>query len=277
MDGFSIVNLFNSIPNSILSTPDRNVTFYNTQEDADTAANAISNTSNYNAQTEIVYMRVENTNTGCHTTEELSIIVNTLPYIGDLSNYVNEYNFCEDETDGIGEFVFELKDDEALDGQTGKEVSYYLTQDDADNKVNAIDKTSVYENISNPQQIYVRIDNISDESCYTTSSFTIEVGTNPLYNEPTDIFVCDDFSNDGSETFDLSSKINEVSQGIPDIQNVTFYATEEDARNSTNALPTEFTNTVNPQEIYVQIDNGTICNSITSFVINVILVPEVGY
>ena len=275
MDGFSIVNLFNSIPNSILSTPDRNVTFYNTQEDADTAANVISNTSNYNAQTEIVYMRIENTITGCHTTEELSIIVNTLPYIGDLSNYVNEYNFCEDETDGIGEFVFELKDDEALDGQTGKEVSYYLTQADADNKVNAIDKTSVYENVSNPQQIYVRIDNISDESCYTTSSFTIEVGTNPLYNEPTDIFVCDDFSNDGSETFDLSSKIAEVSQGIPDIQNVTFYATEEDARNSTNALPTEFTNTVNPQEIYVQIDNGTICNSITSFVINVILVPEV--
>jgi gliding motility-associated-like protein len=273
-DGFFRLNLNNSIPNSILSTPNRIVTFHKSRNNANSGSNPILNASNYDAQTEIVYMRVENSITGCHSVEELDIYINTLPYIGDLTNYINEYNFCEDETDGIGEFIFEIKDSEALDGQMGKEVSYYLSQEDAENKVNAIDKTSIYENISNPQEIYIRIDNITDESCYTTSSFMIEVGTNPEFNEPTNWFVCDDVSNDGSEIFDLSTKVTEVSAGISDIQNVTFYTSELDARNSTNAIALQFANTVNPQEIYVQIDNGTICNSITSFVINVIQVPD---
>ena len=275
-DGFSPINLNNSIPNSILATPNRSVTFHNSLSDAQLDENPITDLFNYSAQTEIVYMRVENTNTGCYSIEELDIIVNKLPFVGDLSNYVNEYNFCEDNSDGIGEFIFQNKDTEALSGQTGKEVSYYLSQADADNKTNAIDKTSVYENISNPQEIYVRIDNITDESCYTTSSFTIEVGTNPEYNEPTDIFVCDDSTVDGSVTFDFSSKIDEVSAGIPDIQTVKFFTSEEDAINNINEIPLVFANTVNPQQIYVQIDNGTICQSITSFVVNVISTPNVS-
>jgi hypothetical protein len=62
------------------------------------------------------------------------------------------------------------------------------------------------------------VDNITDESCYTTSSFIIEVGTNSEYNEPSDWFVCDDISNDGSEIFDLSTKVTEISAGISNIE-----------------------------------------------------------
>lgn len=275
-DGFSSVNLTNSIPNSILATPNRSITFHNTRNQANSNTNPILNTTAYIAQTEAVFMRVENSLTGCYAIERLNIIINTLPYIGDLSNYIIEYTFCEEETDGVGEFIFELKDEEALDGQTGKEVSYYLNQTDADNKVNAIDKTSIYENVSNPQDIYIRIDNITDPSCYTTASFSIEVGTNPEFNEPDDVYECDDDTNDGSITFDLTPKIQEVSAGIPDIQNVTFYTSEQDAITSTNPVPLQFTNTVNPQQIYVQIDNGTICNSISSFVLTVIQVPDMS-
>ncbi|WP_179352647.1 T9SS type B sorting domain-containing protein [Winogradskyella vidalii] len=275
-DGFYTINLNNSIPNSILATPDRTVTFHNSLADAESGTNVINNTSSYEAQTEIIYMSVKNTNTGCYAIEELDVIVNTLPFVGNLSNYVNEYNFCEDESDGIGEFLFEDKDAEILNGQTGKKVSYYLNPTDAENKTNPIDKTNIYENISNPQQIYVRIDNITDESCYATSSFTIEVGTNPLYNEPTDRFVCDDNVADGSVLHDFSDIIDEVSAGIPDIESVKFFTSEIDARNNTNEIPVQFANTVNPQQIYVQIDNGTICQSITSFVVNVIETPSVS-
>jgi gliding motility-associated-like protein len=274
-DGFFDIDLTTSISEVVGSTLNRTITFHNSLEDADLDENAIFNVSNYAAQTEILFIRIENNETGCYSIEELSIIVNTLPYIGDLTNYVNEYTFCEDETDEFGEFIFETRDLEALDGQTGKEVTYYLNQADANNKVNTIDKTSSYINISNPQNIFVRIDNISDESCYFTSSFTIEVGTNPLFNALTGWFICDDISNDGSEIFDLSEKVTEVSIGIPDIQNVTFYASETNARNSTNPLPLQYANTLNPQTIFVQIDNGTICNSITSFVLNVIQAPDI--
>lgn len=275
-DGFTVLDLNNSIPSSVSSTPNRSVTFHNTRQNANSGTNAITNISNYNAQTEVVYMRVENSLTGCGSIEELNIIVNTLPYVGDLSNYISEYNFCEDETDGIGEFIFETKDPEALDGQIGKEVSYYLNQADADNKINAIDKTSVFENTSNPQEIFIRVDNVTDESCYTTSSFLLEVGTNPEFNDPTDLIVCDDISNDGSEVFDLTTKIAEVSAGIPDIQNISFYTSEANAISGTNPFPLQFSNTVNPQEIFVKIDNGTACQSISSFVVNVIQVPDIA-
>tara|TARA_R110002049_G_scaffold139652_1_gene300382 strand:- start:281 stop:5089 length:4809 start_codon:yes stop_codon:yes gene_type:complete len=274
-DGFSEINLVQTIPNSVLATANRSVTFHNTLSDAQLNENEIINSLNYNAQTETVLMRVENTNTGCYAIEELDIIVNKLPFVGDLTNYINELNFCEDASDGIGEFIFENKDDEALSGQTGMEVSYYLNQADADNKANAIDKANIYENVTNPQEIYVRIHNTTDESCYTTSSFTIEVGTNPTYNEPTNILVCDDSVVDGSTMFDFTDKITEVSSGIPDIQTVKFFTSEDDAINDVNEIPLQFQNTVNPQQIYVQIDNGTICQSITSFVINVISTPEV--
>ncbi|WP_461589479.1 choice-of-anchor L domain-containing protein [Winogradskyella sp.] len=276
MDGLSIIDLQAKINEVVTSTVDRTITFHLSNSDAINGQNAIVDINAYEASTQSIYIRIENDLTGCHSVEILDVIVNTLPYVGDLSNYVDEYIVCEDETDGIGEFIFETKDAEALDGQTGKTVSYYLTETDAINGVNAIDKTSTYQNISNPQTIYVRIENNTDADCFTTSSFEIEVGTNPNYNQPTNWFICDDISNDGIAEFDLSTKVTEISAGIPETQSVTFYLTEDDARTSTNPLPLQFSNTVNPQEIYVQIDNGTICNSITSFVLNVIQIPDVN-
>ncbi|WP_458629188.1 choice-of-anchor L domain-containing protein [Winogradskyella sp. PC D3.3] len=109
-DGFSTINLNYSIPNSILATPNRSVSFHNSLQDARLDQNEILTPSNYEAQTEIVFMRVENSNSGCYAIEELDITVNTLPYVGDLTNYVDQYNFCEDVSDGIGEFIFENKD-----------------------------------------------------------------------------------------------------------------------------------------------------------------------
>jgi gliding motility-associated-like protein len=275
-DGVSVVNLSTSVSEALSQTEDRTVSLHNSLSDANSDINAISNITNYQAQTETIYIRIENDNTGCYSVEELLIIVNTLPYVGTVNNEMSAYNICENESDGIGEFFFLTKDAEALDGQTGKNVSYYLSESEANTKTNPINKENAFENSSNPQTIYIRVENDTDESCYMTSSFTIEVGTNPEFNEPTNWFVCDDMSNDGQETFNLSAKIEEIQAGFPDIQNITFYANETDAINGTEPLPLNFTNTVNPQQIYVQIDNGTICNSISSFVLNVIQVPTVN-
>ena len=271
-DGFFVIDLESVITEVVTDTNERAISFFNTLQNAENSVNPIQNNTNYNAETETVYIRVENTQTGCHSIENLSIIVNTLPIFNPISNY----RICEDSSDGIGDFVFNTKDNEILNGQSGKQVLYYLNQNDADNRINAIDKDNIYQNTSNPQTIYARVENITDQDCYGISSFIIEVGTNPAFNMPTDWFVCDDSSNDGFETFNLSEKIDEIVQGIPDNLNVTFYTSQFNAENSLNALPLDFTNTVNPQQIFVQIDNGTICNSITSFELNVIQVPQVN-
>lgn len=271
-DGFSTINLQDVIPQVVSSTNNRQISFHISQEDADNAVNAITNENNYNAQTETLFIRVENSTTGCYATETLNVIVSTLP----VFTTINNYRICEDNSDGFGDFIFNTKDTEILSGQTGKQVLYYLNQADADNRINPIDKDSNFQNTTNPQTIFVRVENLTDQDCYGTSSFTIEVGTNPVYNQPADWFVCDDIANDGFETFDLSTKVAEISEGISDNLDITFYLSQSNAENSINPLPLEYTNTTNPQTIFVQIDNGTICNSITSFELNVIQVPDVN-
>lgn len=271
-NGFSILNLNDIIPEVVTDTTNRIITFHNTQSDADSGTNNILITSSYSAVTETIFIRVENATTGCYATQSFEVIVNTFPVI----NGISLYKFCEIGDDGLGEFVFSTQDGDILNGQTGKEVFYFETTLDAENNTNPIDKDNVYENISNPQTIYIRVENLTDPNCYATSSFPIEVGTNPLFNEPTDIFICDDITNDGSVEFDFNVQLTEITQGIDDIEEVTFHTTIANAENNINPLPLNFSNSVNPQQIYVRINNGTICESYTSFVLNVIAAPDVN-
>ena len=269
-DAISVVDLTSVIPELVIDTIDRSITFHLTLSEADTNTNPIANPSTFSSNTQTIFARVTNTITDCHSTESFEVIVNALPVFISISNY----KICEDTNDTIGDFIFSIKDTEILNGQTGKQTLYFSTQIDADNRTNEIDKNSAYQNTSNPQTIYVRVESLTDQDCYDTASFTIEVGINPQFNEPIDWFVCDTIENDGFDTFDLTQKIAEISQGIPDNLNITFYTSQVNAENSANPIDLNYTNTVNPQQIFVQIDNGTICNSITSFELNVIQAPD---
>lgn len=270
-DGLTNLDLTTRISELMVDTSGFSFSFHNSFADADTASNPV-NMDNYISGTERVFARVVNNTTGCHSIEPFDVIVNTLP----VFQYISNYKICEDSSDNFADFYFNTKDNEILNGQTGKVTSYYTSLSDANTKINAINKTQAYQNISNPQTIYVRVENVTDEDCFGTSSFTIEVGTNPLYNLATDWFVCDDISNDGSEFFDLSFKSAEIAQGINDNLTITFHTTSEMAELGVNPISENFENTVNPQQIYARIDNGTICASITSFELNVISVPEVN-
>ncbi|MCC1485262.1 T9SS type B sorting domain-containing protein [Winogradskyella immobilis] len=270
-DGFFIINLEDRNNEMIGNTPDRSITFFNTQDDADANTNSISNPQTYNAQTEDVFARIENTITGCFVTQSLSIILNTLPEL----TTITDFRICENDTDNVGDFILSTKDAEILNGETDKQVFYFLNENDANNGNNPIDKFSSFQNTSNPQEIFVRVENDTDPDCFGVSSFLLEVGTNPPFNEPTDLFICDDMSNDTFETIDLDTIATQVTDGITESLEVTFYTTLEDAEASTNAVSSEFTNTSNPQEVFVQISNGSNCTSITSFIINVIPVPMV--
>ncbi len=271
-DGISNVNLESKISEIVDDLTDRTITFHNTLEGANTANNPIINTTSYPAGTETVFVRIENMLSGCYGIQNLEIVVNTIPTFTTISNY----KICENFTDNIGDFIFSTKDNEILNGQTGKEVFYFLNETDANAKVNIIDKTVAFQNTSNPQTIVARVENLSDSSCFNTTSFTLEVGTNPLYTEPINWFVCDDISNDGVALFDLNTKIDEIAAGTTEDVNISFYKSLENAENLVNPVPLQYANSSNPETLFVVIDNGTICNSISSFVLNVIQVPEVN-
>ncbi|WP_147676422.1 T9SS type B sorting domain-containing protein [Algibacter pacificus] len=265
------IDLTSKASEIITDTTNRVISYYNNLNDARNNTNPITTPTQVKTVSKTFYTRIDNTITGCFTTLPLPVIVNSTPIFTEISNY----KICEMNSDGFANFILKTKDSEILNGQYNKTVLYYLNEADAIARVNPINKNTNFQNLSNPQTVFTRIENITNTNCFATSSFIIEVGTNPPFNKPTDWFTCDDISNDGKSSFDLTTKINEISAGIEGILDISFYTSIADAENQTNKVSNTFTNTVNPQTIYAVIDNGAICNSITSFTINVIQVPEI--
>lgn len=272
-DGFSIVDLTTKDAEISGDLSAVSISYYLNASDANMSTNSISNPSAYNTQTGMVIARVDSNNSSCYSIENINIIVNTLPSFTNISNFVN----CETDGNQIADFILSQKDTEILNGQTGKTVSYYETEANAIAGTNAIDKNNIYNNTSQVQTLYVRVENITDQSCFSTSSFEIEVGSVPIFNTPQDINTCDDMSNDGFETFDLNEQRQAIIANSTDTNlTVSFYLTENEALNAINALPDAFTNTVNPQQIFASINNNTICNGITSFEYSVIQVAQIN-
>ena len=271
-DAFTIVNLDEKISEIVSNTSGLNISFHSSILDAESNSNALTSTNSYSANTQTVFIRVENSITGCFAIESFEIIVNTLPEFSTITNYRN----CETDGNQSADFIFADKDSEILNGQAGKRVLYFETQSDAASRINIIDKNSNYQNTSNPQTIFCRVENVSDRDCYGIDSFVIEVGSIPVFNPPLDSFLCDDISNDGREEFDLSQVVQDMSQGSTDNLTITFYTSLNDAEDQQNEIPLNYTNQSNPQQIYARIDNGTYCHGIAEFGLNVIQVPLVN-
>jgi len=56
-------------------------------------------------------------------------------------------------------------------------ITYHISEDEAQNNENPINEPTAYENITNPQTIYIRVDN---SDCFVVDSFNIEVIVCPL-------------------------------------------------------------------------------------------------
>jgi gliding motility-associated-like protein len=103
---------------------------------------------------------------------------------------------------GFGMAIFDLTVQDFLI-RTGAddEINYFSTLEDAVDSTNPINNPSEYENNTNPQTIYVRLEN---EICFTTASFQITT-------EKCAPFIPDGFSpnNDGiNDEFEISNLLN---------------------------------------------------------------------
>ncbi|MCB4809169.1 T9SS type B sorting domain-containing protein [Tamlana sp. 62-3] len=271
-DGETVVNLNDKIPEIISDTSGLEIDFFISFEDADLDQNPIpeNQRNSYTTSTQTIYVRVEDiiSETNCYSIVPFEIIVNTLPNFPTISNY----QICEDDGDAFADFLLSEKDEEILNGQTGKEVLYF--EDAA--LTTQIDKNTVYRNQTSPQTIYVKVENITDPDCYGTSSFLLQVSPDPVYNPVIDYLICDDDSNDGIHNFDLSAKATEISQGSPDALNISFHSNRVDAQNNQAPLPLNFTNTSNPQSLYVRIESeDSLCFVVEELGINIISTPDI--
>ncbi len=222
--------------------------------------------SPFTTDTQTITVRVENQLSAvCYDETIINFIVSEQPTANPIAN-----DFVCDDIGNDGEHTFTLSnyDSQLLNGQsqTTFEVFYFDNNSDAQNNTNAL--TNDYLVNSTSQTVFARIQNINNPNCFEVTSFELGVHFLPIANEPEDILICDDETNDGLETFDLSIQNITILNGQSNLDNtITYHSSLTDAEHNTNALSADFTNTESPQTIYVRLENNVYpdCYTTTSF------------
>ena len=208
---------------------------------------------------------------GTSTVVDQVVITNTggNPIITDPS----DMEVCDEDEDGFAEFDLTSQDSEIINDQTGLTVTYHISQDDADTGANPL--ASPYTNVTNPQEIFVRVEDDAS-GCISTTSFFLIVNPAPIAMQPNDLAECDD-DDDGFMEFDLASQDTAIVGDQTDVV-VTYHASEDDAENNVSPLSSPYLNVTNPQTIYVRVtDTMSGCFSMTNFDLIVGLIPETSF
>ena len=115
-------------------------------------------------------------------------------------------NLCDDNNSGDDRRLYLREGGEVLQGQTGINISFHESQEDADNAINAL--VSPYNNTANAQTIYVRKMRLPDvmqpSHWIKGKSYASPVAPEPIEN-------CDD--NDGFTFFTLETNEKEIING----------------------------------------------------------------
>ena len=179
------------------------VSYYTNQNDADSASNPVGDVFQTTQEdTQTLIFRIENITTGCYSTGNLELIVNPLPVLQPLDNFAACDDNVETDNDTSNDSVeFDLlsQNTAVLNGQdpTIFEVSYHLSQIDADQGSNAL--VAPYFNTSNPQTIFTRVRNTLTD-CFNTVPLVLQVNPLPVVNLDEDYLLC--VNTNGTEILD---------------------------------------------------------------------------
>ena len=194
-----------------------------------------------------------------------------------VANPVDDIVTCDDASgDEIEDFDLEMQTAGILGAQDPSlfNVTYHLTLTDAQTDTGAL--TSPYTNISNPQTIYVRVEDANPDAsfCFATTSFDLIISGPTPTATSIDIEACDDNSGDGIEDFDLAAYDADILNGQdPTEFTVTYYETEADAEAGQNAIDTSSLYTSDSQTIYVRVESNSAFDCYSTTSVNLIVLP----
>jgi len=164
----------------------------------------------------------------------VTVTNNPTPIISPVSDYkICDNNLDGDDSNGFVTFNLPTKNTEVLNGQTGINVSYHSTLQ------NAIDNVMPLTNYySNSQLVYIRLTNTTT-NCFATTSFNLVVNPLPVVNLVVDLKQCDtdtdaitDFnlnfsnlliSNDTSLIYSYFTSLVNAQSNTSPITNITNY------------------------------------------------------
>jgi gliding motility-associated-like protein len=248
---------------AILGTQDpleHTLTYHEALADAQAGTPFIGSPTAYqnisNPQT--IWVRLQNNATGCFAITSFELQTPAGPGV----TQPTPLSVCDDvgqPNDGITIFDLTTKNAEITGGASGVGVRYYLTLADAQADTNVIDPDTAYQNISNPQTLFVRVTDGNTGCVDTTVTLTLRVSSNPEPGTPDPLALCDvNDPGDGTEVFDLTQVALQITGGSP--WDLTYHESYQDAFEDINAIvdPTLYSNTSNPQTIYVRVENNTI-------------------
>ncbi|MCH2195962.1 PKD domain-containing protein, partial [Kordia sp.] len=277
-DGVEIFDLSTQI-SIILGTQnpaDFTISFHASQADADASISPLPTMYTNVNPTDLIVVRVEDNTTNCVSTVQFNVIVDALP----IANPLADITVCDDDSnDGTETFDLVALNPQVLGTQDPVlfTITYHLSQADADAGTNPL--ASPYNNMASCEQIYVRIENINNTTCFDTTNFEICVDYQPTAAQSANIVVCDDATNNGTEVFDLTMQIPVIlgTQNTADV-NINFHTTQADADANVNPIPTpgSYTNVNVTDVIYVSVtstDATNICFATTSFEVTVNPLP----
>ncbi|WP_339622497.1 T9SS type B sorting domain-containing protein [uncultured Winogradskyella sp.] len=254
------------------------ITYHETLEAANTGNFPLASPyTNIVMDQQTIYVRATNTITGCHNNLE-TLIIRVLE-IPEVPLQIADYLICDTNSDGFAQFDLTTKSPEIINAQTNVNLTYHVTQADATLGDNPITNINSFTNSSNPQTIYVRLEN-DDNICFDIGFFDISVELPPQAIQPSPLELCDDESADEITVFDLTVKNNEITGGESS-WSVSYYETEANAQAQTAAVNAEaYSNTsigglaANPQTLFAVVtDTDTGCTDMVTLTIRVLPNP----
>lgn len=261
-----------------LSSTDFTVTYFNSDADAQADLNGITTPDAVSVTgSQIYYARVFDAVSGCFAVEQVDVTLDQVTF-----DTVPDLELCDDLTgDGFETFDLTSQATAIIGTQNPADVvvAYFNTQMDADLNQNEITTPSSYDNIFNPEIIYVRVSNLLDEDCFATGSFNIVVLALPAIGTAADITVCDDVPIDNSASIDLVDLDDQILNGQNFAENnVSYHANAADADAGTNPLSSSYT-AADGEQIFARLTNiQTGCHNVSSFFVTVegceVIIPE---
>lgn len=164
------------------------VTYHTTLDHATNSTNPLP-LSYASAGNQTIYVRVQRNNTSCFAIKSFELLVTPAP----IAHQPQDYVACALITSPTrGRFVFNTLIDTILNGQSSahNQVTFHTTEANANNGASPLN-INTYNSI--PRTIYVRVQNTSDSSCYSVTSFNLIVANLPVVDVLEDVIVCDSY------------------------------------------------------------------------------------
>lgn len=169
-----------------------NLFYYASQADIPNNPINGSNITNYQSDgnNETIYIKIFNTvtNSTCDVELSFDLTLSELP----TATEPDDIDLCEGDTGSIDLTQVNAQVLDALDPNNFI-ITYYNTQNDAQNNANAIGNTFTIPGTTSTTTVWIRLENASNPDCFDITSFDIIVNPLPNVTEQPDVVECSQY------------------------------------------------------------------------------------